>query len=86
MTKKVGPTGRFGPRYGRRLRKLVADIERKSKVKHKCVKCGETVLKRTGTGIWKCKKCGSVMAGGAYTPTTPGGDEVERVIKRMEGE
>ncbi len=86
MTKRVGSTGRFGPRYGRRLRKLVTEIERKAKAKHKCGKCGEIAVKRIGTGIWRCKKCGNVMVGGAYSPTTPGGTEVERVVKRLEGE
>ena len=32
-TKKVGSTGRFGPRYGTKTKKLVAKIEKRKKVK-----------------------------------------------------
>lgn len=67
-TKKVGTTGRFGPRYGTKTKKAVADIERLQKQKQKCPECERKALKRTASGIWKCGKCGLQMAGGAYLP------------------
>ena len=67
-TKKVGIAGKFGPRYGVKLRKKWENITRESKEKKICPKCKHTAVKRTDTGIWKCSKCGFVFAGGAYNP------------------
>ncbi len=75
--------GRFGARYGRKLRKRVAEIERKMKGKHKCPQCGRKAVRRTSTSIWKCSKCGSTFAGGAYVPETPSGKIMKRTIKRL---
>jgi len=35
-TKKVGITGRFGPRYGRKAKRVVKKIEEQMKKKHNC--------------------------------------------------
>ena len=67
-TKKVGSAGRFGPRYGKKQRKIVAEIEKLQKQRHICPKCGMRYVKRLGTGIWFCRKCGAKFAGGAYIP------------------
>lgn len=67
-TKKVGVTGRFGTRYGLRIRKRVAEVEAKQKKKHSCPNCKKKTLKRVSSGIYKCKKCKTKMAGGAYYP------------------
>jgi len=67
-TKKVGIVGKFGPRYGLRVRKQIAKIEIEKKRKHTCPRCRYIAIKRIHTGIWKCKHCGFVFAGGAYTP------------------
>ena len=76
-TKKVGPTGRLGPRYGVKVRELVADIERKLKQPHACPNCGALKLKRIGTSIWGCDRCGAKFAGGAYYPprARPSGED-----------
>lgn len=68
-TKIARSTARFGARYGSTLRKRVREIEAKLRAKHKCPYC-LTVgsLKRKAVGIWFCRKCGKVFAGGAYTP------------------
>lgn len=66
--KKVGTAGRFGPRYGKRQRKIIAEIERVQKQRHLCPKCGMRYVVRLSTGIWFCKKCGAKFAGGAYIP------------------
>ena len=65
--KKVGSAGRFGSRYGRKVREKVAEIEREQKKRHVCPKCKMPYVKRVAAGIWECKKCGTKFAGKAYT-------------------
>ncbi|MEM2874052.1 MAG: 50S ribosomal protein L37ae [Candidatus Nanoarchaeia archaeon] len=67
-TKKIGRAGRFGARYGLRIRKKVLEIEQVQKQKHKCPECFKFTLKRIASGIWLCKSCGSKFAGKAYEP------------------
>jgi len=68
-TKKVGSTGRFGPRYGLKIRKKVLAIEKKQKKKHECPRCHKLQIKRLAKGIWLCKKCTYKFAGRAYWPS-----------------
>lgn len=35
--------------------------------KYTCTFCGKTTVRRHSTGIWNCKSCKRVIAGGAYT-------------------
>lgn|GEM_PF-713542 len=69
-TKKVGTTGRFGNKYGSKVRHMVAKIEATSRAQHTCPQCLRLTLDRMSAGIWKCKKCKITIAGGAYQPTT----------------
>ena len=69
--KVSGSAGRFGPRYGRFVRKRVSDMEQVSKAAHRCPRCDTIAVRRQGTGIWGCRKCGFKFAGGAYQPQTP---------------
>jgi len=64
----VTKAGRFGARYGKRIRAKVAEIEKSKKKKHLCPKCNLPYVKRVSSGIWKCKKCGAKFAGLAYQP------------------
>ena len=82
-TKKIGSAGRFGARYGRKVRVRVRDVEIKQKKAYKCPVCGFLKLKRISTSIWECKKCGAKMAGGAYTPETGAGKVVAKAIRRV---
>jgi large subunit ribosomal protein L37Ae len=68
--KKVGSTGRFGARYGRRVKVVLKEIEKKQKALYVCPSCKRKALRRISAGIWKCRKCNAKFAGGAYTPTT----------------
>jgi large subunit ribosomal protein L37Ae len=67
---KVGTTGRFGPRYGTRTKKIVASLESRKKKESVCPYCERPSLKRIAVGIWYCKKCKTKFAGGAYFPKT----------------
>ena len=64
-TKKVKAAGRFGARYGRRVRTKIADIESNQRVKQDCTFCDGTA-KRLSKGIWQCKKCKKKFAGHSY--------------------
>ena len=55
-TKKVGITGRFGARYGRKAKRSVKIIEENMKKNHVCPKCDRPYVKRQAAGIWKCRK------------------------------
>ncbi len=80
--KKVGSAGRFGVRYGRKQRKLVASIEAKMHESYKCAQCGLPQVGRIGTGMWQCGKCGYTFAGGAYVPVTSIGVTVHRAVSK----
>jgi len=80
--KVTGSSGRFGCRYGRFVRKRVAEIEKISRGLHRCPKCDMESVSRKGTGIWECRKCGYKFAGGAYQPQTPSMKIVQRAIDR----
>lgn len=79
---KTRSAGRFGVRYGRKVRKLVANIEERMRQDYKCPKCGLMTIHRTDTGIWNCKKCDHTFAGGTYVPNTSMGFAVTRSVKK----
>ncbi len=67
--KKVLSSGRFGARYGKRIRALVDKIEKNSRAKHRCPFCDkEKKVRRVAYGIWECKSCGKKFVGKAYIP------------------
>jgi large subunit ribosomal protein L37Ae len=82
-TKKVGITGKYGTRYGSTLRKLVRKIEVSQHSTYRCVFCGKDSVVRKCVGIWKCKSCNKVVAGGAYTLSTPAAVSVRSTIGRL---
>jgi large subunit ribosomal protein L37Ae len=82
-TKKVGITGKYGTRYGSTLRKLVRKIEVSQHSTYRCAFCGKTSVKRTCAGIWHCKSCRKVVAGGAYTLSTASAVTVRSTIGRL---
>ncbi|MBN1763022.1 MAG: 50S ribosomal protein L37ae [Methanomicrobia archaeon] len=81
--KKTKSAGRFGVRYGRKIRKAITAIEDRTRAAHTCPRCERPAVKRIGTGIWKCAKCGYTFTGGTYVPHTPLGITAQRTIKRL---
>lgn len=65
--KKKLSTKRFGPRYGRRLKEKLAEIESGHRGRHKCPYCGKKGIKRLALGIWTCRLCKVKFAGKAYS-------------------
>jgi large subunit ribosomal protein L37Ae len=82
-TKKVGIVGKYGTRYGATLRKLMKKMEISQHSTYRCVFCGKDSVKRSAVGIWKCKSCHKVVAGGAYTLSTPSAITVRSNIARL---
>ncbi len=68
------------PRYGARIRKLVAAVEEKRKAKYICPKCDKKKVVRVSFAIWKCEGCGAVFTGGAYSFTTDAGEIAKRYV------
>ena len=66
-TKKIGPAGKFGSRYGKRIRDEYSRIYRMQHEKYECPKCKKKSVKRIAAGIWQCSKCGAKFAGAAFT-------------------
>lgn len=82
-TKEVGIAGRFGPRYGTKIRKRVKTILESMSKPHKCPRCDTKSVKRVSAGIWSCRKCGYTFTGGAYLPVTPLGKEKGRAVETI---
>jgi len=78
----VGSSGRFGPRYGRFIRKRINQLEQVSRANHACPRCDQVAVRREGTGIWACRKCEFKFAGGSYVPETPVMRVAARSIER----
>lgn len=86
-TKKVGSTGRYGVRYGAKLRRRVLDIDKKRSEPVRCPACATKALRRVAVGLWRCRKCELVFAGGAYVPFTDAGKAAKRAIaQRVAGD
>jgi large subunit ribosomal protein L37Ae len=64
-TKKVKAAGRFGARYGRRVKIKIVEIESKQRKKQQCPFC-KGITKRLSKGIWRCKRCNKKFAGDVY--------------------
>jgi large subunit ribosomal protein L37Ae len=65
-TKAPGIAKGLGPRYGSTVRKRASKVLAVLRQVRQCPSCGSKRFKRTNAGIWACKKCGYVIAGGAY--------------------
>lgn len=85
-TVKVGVTGKFGTRYGAKLRKQVKAIEILQKTDYVCPFCGKNSIKRYAVGIWRCKACRRNIAGGAWEFSTSAAQTAKTTINRLKKE
>ena len=65
-SKKSKSAGRFGARYGKKVREKLVKVEVKQRRTQKCPFCNKVSVKRVSKGIWECKKCGKKFTGGAF--------------------
>ncbi len=66
-SKKSRAAGRFGARYGRRVRAKLVKVEDKQRKKQNCPFCERSGVKRLSKGIWECSKCGKKFASNTYS-------------------
>ncbi len=82
-TRKVGITGKYGTRYGQKLRKQVKAIEILQRTRSICPFCGKKSIKREAAGIWKCRGCRRAIAGGAWEFVTTAATTAKTTINRL---
>merc|ERR1711976_203466 len=82
-TKKVGITGKYGTRYGASLRKTIKKMEITQHGKYTCSFCGKETMRRQAAGIWCCRSCKKVVAGGAYVYSTTAAATVRSAVRRL---
>mmetsp|Transcript_10891 Transcript_10891/g.19676 ORF Transcript_10891/g.19676 Transcript_10891/m.19676 type:complete len:93 (+) Transcript_10891:48-326(+) len=82
-TRKVGVVGKYGTRYGASLRKQIKKIEITQHATYTCAFCGKDSVKRTAVGIWNCKSCRRVVAGGAWSVNTQAAATMRSTIRRL---
>lgn len=80
--KNVSLTGGLGVRYGKRIRAKISEVEVGIRRKYNCQSCGSRTVKRVSVGIWKCRKCGFIFAGAAYSPYSEPGETAKRNIRK----
>ncbi len=82
-TVKVGITGKYGTRYGAKLRKQVKAIEILQRTKYICPFCGKNSIRRSAVGIWRCRACRRNIAGGAWEFSTIAAQTARTTINRL---
>ncbi len=73
---------KYNVRYGVSLRNRYESVKADKRKRYKCDICGKEAVKRRSNGIWECRSCQSIFAGGAYTPRTSAGETVSRLLGR----
>ena len=82
-TKKVGSSGKFGPRYGLSVKKQIRSIDMNKKSRYACPRCSKNNVKRVSSGIWECRACSLKFTGGAYSPKTGKFKSLENRLSRL---
>ena len=63
---KLKGHGRFGSRYGKKIRDRLILVRRKEAASYICPKCSRKAVRKRAAGIWECRKCGAKFASSAY--------------------
>jgi large subunit ribosomal protein L37Ae len=66
-TNKVGMTGKYGARYGVKIRKQIKSVSRHRARPSRCPECQHDSVKRLSSGIWHCRHCDLKFAASAYS-------------------
>ncbi|KAK8702696.1 hypothetical protein V6N13_021037 [Hibiscus sabdariffa] len=85
-TKKAGIVGKYAYLLDSKICLLGVPIKKREVSQHSkyfCEFCGKYAVKRKAVGIWGCKDCGKVKAGGAYTLNTASAVTVRSTIRCM---
>ncbi|CAE6487598.1 unnamed protein product [Rhizoctonia solani] len=97
-TRKVGVTGKYGTaswglimsglwviimRFMRFSVMVLPCMEVTQHARYTCTFCGKDSVKRTAVGIWNCRSCKKVIAGGAWTVSTTAAATVRSTIRRL---
>jgi large subunit ribosomal protein L37Ae len=69
-TKKAGITGKYGPRYGVKVRKRIKSVSRHRSKPQRCPECQHDSVRRVDSGIWECRHCHLKFAASAYSTRT----------------
>lgn len=69
-TRKAGITGKYGPRYGVKIRKQIKSVSRHMIKPQRCPECQANAVKRVASGIWVCNHCNLKFAASAYSVRT----------------
>ncbi|CAE6512547.1 unnamed protein product [Rhizoctonia solani] len=61
----------------------VTPMEITQHARYTCTFCGKDSVKRSAVGIWNCRACKKVIAGGAWTVSTTAAATVRSTIRRL---
>jgi len=80
---KVGISGKYGTRYGSKLRKQVQTYEILKRMKYTSPFSGKNSIRRKAAGIWYDKSTGRTIAGGAWEFSTNAAQVARATINRL---
>eukprot|EP00828_Plagiopyla_frontata_P037615 TRINITY_DN493_c0_g1_i6.p1 TRINITY_DN493_c0_g1~~TRINITY_DN493_c0_g1_i6.p1 ORF type:complete len:102 (-),score=27.74 TRINITY_DN493_c0_g1_i6:85-390(-) len=65
------------------LRKIIKKIEVQQHAKYICPFCGKNNVKRSCVGIWRCRSCKKLIAGGAWELATSSALQAKNTMVRL---
>lgn len=71
-------------RGGVKIRKRLKKVQELKNQKYKCPVCKKKSVVRLQYAVWKCRSCGAVIAGGAWSLNTGPGKENLRKLALLQ--